>query len=160
MADGVFEHDERLLVLSARLRSLSRRYGDRELHRSVMARVGLDLDQAAAITLVQLLESAPIRSTDLAAALRIDPSTASRHVAALARLRYVARQADHKDGRASLLVLTDAGADAAKRLLDGWLEFNGLLLAEMSPEDVDRLIELVDLLLTQYERAASIIRAH
>lgn len=68
-----------------------------------------DYDVTQTFLLVRLIERGPIRATELAGLACADPSTVSRHVAALVKAGLVERQADPADGRASLLVATDAG---------------------------------------------------
>lgn len=68
-----------------------------------------DSEWAAHTLLDQLVISGPMRAAALAECTFTDPSTVSRHVAALVRDGLVERRADPIDGRASLLVITDAG---------------------------------------------------
>ncbi|NDK88133.1 MarR family transcriptional regulator [Gordonia desulfuricans] len=65
--------------------------------------------ETAAFKALFPLSRNPMRSRELAAELTADPSTVSRHVAALVDLGLVRREADPADGRATLLVITDAG---------------------------------------------------
>ena len=57
----------------------------------------------------------PLRAGALADCLQSDPSTVSRQVAALVKDGLLERRADPDDGRASLLVLTDAATRRAGR---------------------------------------------
>lgn len=66
-------------------------------------------DRAALVLLFPLARSGPLRQSALAEAVHADPSTVSRHVALLVERGLVRRLADASDGRASRLVLTDAG---------------------------------------------------
>lgn len=68
-----------------------------------------DSEWAAHTLLDQLVTSGPLRAATLAECTFTDPSTVSRHVAALVRDGLVERRADPIDGRASLLVITAAG---------------------------------------------------
>jgi DNA-binding MarR family transcriptional regulator/SAM-dependent methyltransferase len=68
-----------------------------------------DYDVTQTFLLVRLVERGPIRATELAELACADPSTISRQVAGLVKAGLVERQADPADGRASLLVATDAG---------------------------------------------------
>jgi DNA-binding MarR family transcriptional regulator len=68
-----------------------------------------DSEWAAHTLLDQLVQSGPMRAAALAECTFTDPSTVSRHVAALVRDGLVERRADPIDGRASLLVITDEG---------------------------------------------------
>ena len=88
-------------------------------------------DRAAFVLLHPLVRLGPLRQGALAEPVRADPSTVSRHVAALVAEGLVQRVADESDGRASRLVVTDAGLAALEqlgrdraavldRITDGW----------------------------------------
>ena len=66
-------------------------------------------DRAALVLLFPLVRLGPLRQGALAELLHADPSTVSRHVAALVDKGLVRRVADEADGRASRLVVTDSG---------------------------------------------------
>ena len=63
----------------------------------------------ATMLLFHLCKDGPQRSSALAAAACVDPSTVSRQVADLVDLGLVERRADPHDGRATLLAATDRG---------------------------------------------------
>ena len=73
-------------------------------------------DRAALVLLFPLERLGPLRQGALAELVHADPSTVSRHVAALIEQGLVHRVADESDGRASRLVVTDAGRAALGRL--------------------------------------------
>jgi DNA-binding MarR family transcriptional regulator len=66
-------------------------------------------DRAALVLLFPLARLGPLRQGALAELVHADPSTVSRHVAALVERGLVQRVADESDGRASRLHVTDAG---------------------------------------------------
>jgi DNA-binding MarR family transcriptional regulator len=66
-------------------------------------------DGAALVLLFPLVRMGPLRQGALADLVHADPSTVSRHVAALVERGLVQRVADESDGRASRLHVTDAG---------------------------------------------------
>jgi DNA-binding MarR family transcriptional regulator len=66
-------------------------------------------DRAALVLLFPLVRLGPLRQGALAEQVHADPSTISRHVAALVERGLVQRVADETDGRASRLHVTDAG---------------------------------------------------
>jgi DNA-binding MarR family transcriptional regulator len=66
-------------------------------------------DRAALVLLFPLVRLGPLRQSALAELVHADPSTVSRHVAALVERGLVQRVADESDGRASRLHVTDAG---------------------------------------------------
>ncbi|MDT0274760.1 MarR family winged helix-turn-helix transcriptional regulator [Blastococcus goldschmidtiae] len=69
-------------------------------------------DRAALVLLYPLTRLGPLRQGALADELRADPSTVSRHVAVLVGEGLARRVADPADGRATRLVVTDAGLAA------------------------------------------------
>ena len=77
---------------------------------------GSDRDRAALVLLFPLQRLGPLRQGALADLVHADPSTISRHVAALVERGLVRRVADESDGRASRLVVTDAGSAALQAL--------------------------------------------
>ena len=77
---------------------------------------GTDRDRAALVLLFPLERLGPLRQGALADLIHADPSTISRHVAALVERGLVRRVADETDGRASRLVVTDDGKAALEAL--------------------------------------------
>src|SRR5215207_7419647 len=73
-------------------------------------------DRAALVLLFPLVRLGPLRQGALADLVHADPSTISRHVAVLVEKGLVRRVADETDGRASRLVVTDAGKAALEAL--------------------------------------------
>ncbi|SFF58826.1 MarR family winged helix-turn-helix transcriptional regulator [Blastococcus tunisiensis] len=73
-------------------------------------------DRAALVLLHPLVRLGPLRQGALAELVHADPSTVSRHVAALVDQGLVRRVADETDGRASRLLVTDAGHAALESL--------------------------------------------
>ncbi|TKJ16554.1 MarR family transcriptional regulator [Blastococcus sp. CCUG 61487] len=69
-------------------------------------------DRAALVLLYPLVRLGPLRQGALADEMHADPSTVSRHVAVLVAEGLVRRVADETDGRATRLVVTDAGRAA------------------------------------------------
>lgn len=93
--------------------------------------------------LVHLVKTGPLRSSELAAAACVDPSTVSRQVAQLVKHELVERQADPVDGRASLLVATEAGHAAfaaLRRLREATF---ARVVADWPERDVRRLADLL-----------------
>ena len=73
-------------------------------------------DRAALVLLFPLARLGPLRQGALADLVHADPSTVSRHVAALVEQGLVRRVADESDGRASRLHVTEAGHAALEAL--------------------------------------------
>ena len=93
--------------------------------------------------LVHLVKSGPLRSADLASVACVDPSTISRQVAQLVKHGLVERQADPADGRASLLVATDAGQAAFAELRRIREVTFARIVADWPERDVRRLVGLL-----------------
>jgi DNA-binding MarR family transcriptional regulator len=77
---------------------------------------GENRDSAALVLLYPLCRLGPVRQGALADVVHADPSTVSRHVSTLVDQGLVRRVADESDGRASRLVVTDAGQAALDAL--------------------------------------------
>ena len=73
-------------------------------------------ERAALVLLFPIHRVGPVRQGALAELVHADPSTVSRHVAALVDQGLVRRVADESDGRASRLVITDEGHHAMQDL--------------------------------------------
>ncbi|GAB19194.1 putative MarR family transcriptional regulator [Gordonia effusa NBRC 100432] len=102
------------------------------------------------------LAGAPMRTSRLAEIMVTDPSTVSRHVASLVELGYIRREADPDDGRATLLVATEAGMARAEEvrahrrsrlytLLDGWTGAELETLVALLTRFVDAAEEFVSI---------------
>jgi DNA-binding MarR family transcriptional regulator len=110
-----------------------------------------DLPSFGWALLVPLERDGAQRCSALAARAGIDVSVASRQLAVLERSGHVERSPDPDDGRASLLSLTSAGADAlaatralradwALTALAGWDEDDARLLSDL----LERLVRDLD----------------
>jgi DNA-binding MarR family transcriptional regulator len=126
-------------------------------HLSVRASTSLygDLPSYGWAVLVPLEQDGEQRCSTLAATLGIDVSVASRQVAALERAGYVERRPDPRDGRASLLRLTDTGSAAlatTRVLRNDWA---ASALADWDEDDAVRFSELVERLLHDLERSTT-----
>lgn len=95
------------------------------------------------------------RCSALAAQAGIDVSVASRQIAVLERAGHVERRPDPEDGRASLLSLTPAGAEAmaaTRALRSDWALG---ALAGWDEEDARTLGDLLDRLVADLETAGT-----
>ncbi|MGY1811552.1 MarR family winged helix-turn-helix transcriptional regulator [Blastococcus sp. SYSU D00820] len=113
-----------------------------------------DLPSFGWALLLPLEQEGEQRCSALATRAGIDVSVASRQVAVLERAGYVSRRPDPRDGRASLLALTEAGrtamagtravrSDWAAGALADWSEQDALTLSalvERLADDMDRLL--------------------
>ena len=99
------DRDDPVRLLSEQLPRFMRLiHGLKNQHAAVGGR-----DRAAHVLLFPLCRVGALRQSALADLVHADPSTVSRHVAALVERGLVQRVADETDGRASRLLVTDAG---------------------------------------------------
>jgi DNA-binding MarR family transcriptional regulator len=76
------------------------------------------VDKAGLAVLHELRRLGTIRPSDLAAQMRLDLSTISRHLHSLERQGLVQRTADPDDARAQRISITTGGSDVLKRMMD------------------------------------------
>src|SRR4051794_7389916 len=89
-------------------------------HQRMVSETGVHVERAGVVALAVLADRGSVRLSELAAALQVDISTASRQVRKLEDAGLVARTPDANDGRASLLALTEHGRDSQRRLREHW----------------------------------------
>ena len=104
-------------------------------------------DLAALILLFPLQRLGPLRQSALAEAVHADPSTVSRHVALLVERGLVLRVADESDGRASRLVLTDAGQAQLDQLRAERVAYLRTVTADWTDDELETFTTLFDRLL-------------
>jgi len=85
--------------------------------------------------LIRLAKEGPMRASDLADQLCADPSTVSRQVANLVKGGLIERKADPNDGRASILVPTEAGLARISMLVQRRGQVFAPIIAHWSDED-------------------------
>jgi DNA-binding MarR family transcriptional regulator len=101
------------------------------------------IEWAGSMLLLQLCKDGPQRSSALAAAVCVDPSTVSRQIGDLVDLGLVERRADPHDGRATLLAATAAGEMRYQQLHERRDRAFALMLADWSDPDVSALVDLL-----------------
>lgn len=105
-------------------------HGLKDLNAYSLETSGIRCEQAGAHVLGRLALLGPVRLTELAHALGLDPSSVSRQVTALERSGWVVREKDPQDQRAQRLELTDKG-----RVVVGLLrEARQQALRELTPD--------------------------
>jgi DNA-binding MarR family transcriptional regulator len=108
----------------------------------MLAVAASDVEWSAHLLLKQIRTDGPLRAATLSDALRSDPSTVSRQVAALVKDGLLERRSDPEDGRASLLALTPKAEvvlaehdqirlERFAEMLDGWTDTELRQFAEM-----------------------------
>lgn len=125
----------------------------RLIHAAKAQGASADRDRAALVLLFPLVRLGPLRQGALADLMHADPSTVSRHVAALVERGLVQRVADESDGRASRLVVTEEGHQALAVLRgerEGHFE---RVTADWSVEDLTTFTTLFGRLLDDFANA-------
>lgn len=93
-----------------------------------------DISVTQCHALEALVEQGPMRSQDLAAALRLDKSTTTRVIDALVRKGHVERAPDPDDARAVSLRAAASGRSLYRRINNGLVQQQVELLRGTSPE--------------------------
>jgi len=120
------------------------RYGNLpRIHDQVCALSGTRLDRSAYGLLHAVDTAGPLRLSELAQLLGVEPSTVSRQVKELARAGLLARASDPADGRAHHLALTAAGRRSLVRVRAARDQVAGAILAGWADEDVAVLAGLL-----------------
>jgi len=112
----------------------------------------------ATATLVRMLavrtrSGLPTQVGDVAHALRVDMSVASRQVSQLVDDGLVERTVDSDDRRARTLRLTAAGLERADAIDKALITATADLLSDWTPQDVAAAIELIVRLTATFDRA-------
>lgn len=115
--------------------------GLKELNAQVLEQSGVRCEVAGAQVLGRLDQLGPVRLTELACALGLDPSSVSRQVSGLERSGWVSREEDPSDGRATRLRLTPSGADVVAVLREARAEALARVTPEWTPDDLDELAD-------------------
>ena len=115
------------------------------LYGSIRARVtsGPDGEPSPLFLLVKLAHLGPSRASDLAEYMCADPSTVSRQVSSLVKSGLIERRADPADGRASILVPTELGAQRVREQERRRGDTVIPVLTDWSVEDRDNLLRLL-----------------
>ncbi len=108
-------------------------------HELFARRSGVSLERGALIVLARLDEFGPIRPSELARILSVEPSTATRHIQDLERRGLVDKHPDPSDGRSCVVDLTIEGRSALGRYRAARRELFEEILGDW---DVDQLAAL------------------
>jgi DNA-binding MarR family transcriptional regulator len=112
---------------------------------------GVQLERAAYVTLVHIAALDGARLSELASALGIDVSTASRHVKRLVESGYVEVSTDPVDARARRYRPSPTGTDALCRVRDARRAHLARVLGGWDEDDVSRLADGLDRLVDTLE---------
>ena len=127
--------------LAGELVRLSR--GTQAMRSHLAARGPQQVEWSTYVLLFHLVKEGPQRSSALAEAVHVDPSTVSRQVAQLVKLGLAERRADPDDGRACLLVASVEGERVWEAMQERRNRSIGAVVADWPSADVHRLTELL-----------------
>ena len=133
--------DEQLRIAIA-MRELRRGAAMQRFRERVYGHSALDMGQHDALEVIIALGEA--RMGDLAAALRVDPSTATRAVARLEEAGLVERRRADSDARAVVVAPTPAGTALYERAADTARAALAELFGRFAPGEQTALADLLD----------------
>lgn len=136
-------HDSIARIESA-LILLVRRATDPRGNRRINQAAGIEIERASAVMLARVEELEPARLSDLAEAVGVDTSTASRQVARLVEHGLVDRGADPDDRRASAHRLSPAGRSARRKLAAARRQWFEDVLAGFDPVEREQFAGLLE----------------
>jgi DNA-binding MarR family transcriptional regulator len=116
----------------------------RQLMYGTAAGDGPALDVAQGDALDAILELGPVRMGELAQALRVDASTATRTVARLADAGLVERQEGSADRRVVEIVATDAGRHLQAEMVRTATDTLAQILGAFEPDEAETLAGLME----------------
>ena len=114
------------------------------LHEHVASRAGIECERAGFLVMRRVVSGGPIRVTDLARDLGLDPSTISRHLRAVETRDWVRRVPDPDDRRAALVTATKSGERVVARLEAERRRVLADVLAGWDQTDRDALFDLTE----------------
>jgi DNA-binding MarR family transcriptional regulator len=112
------------------------------------------VDAASVFVLHHVAANAPVRLSELARCMALDPSTVSRHVGQLERHGYLTRSGDPDDRRAARLRLTGKGQAVMDEAMRARIAVLDQAVAGWSEADLDTLTMLMTRLAEALDRQA------
>lgn len=110
-----------------------------------------DVDSATQMLLRTMAAEGPLRASALAVCVQSDLSTVSRQVAAMVTRGLLERRADPVDGRASLLVVTEAGQAMIAEHEHARAAFFEQVLSGWSPGELGQFVHMLERFTTAYD---------
>lgn len=112
---------------------------------AVMQRSRMLTREGAPMTaiLIHLVKHGPMRPADLAAAMHVEPSTVSRHLAQLVADGAVDRTVDPTDGRAYIVTATKRGQQRVEAAVADRVAIFEQVMAEWSDDDLRSFARLI-----------------
>ena len=117
----------------------------------LLAAASDNIDSANQVLLRTVASEGPMRASALATSVQSDLSTVSRQVAALVTRALLERRADPVDGRASLLVVTEAGHAVITEYEHARGAFFEEVLTGWTPQELRQFSQLLERFTTAYD---------
>jgi DNA-binding MarR family transcriptional regulator len=149
-------HDDDFTALERALVRVARAVGRLELPGHA---AGVSLGKEAYWMLVRVDEFGPMRSSDLAAVLKVDASAISRHSQKLVAAGLLERTIDPVDGRACLLAVSERGREAMEEAVSFRRAQLAELLNEWSDRDRAHLTALLDRLADDLQQPRRVMQS-
>jgi DNA-binding MarR family transcriptional regulator len=137
---------EAIVQIQGYLQIMSQSMNQVRAHEHLLQAAGVRIDKAGIALLFKLQRhgDSPLRVTDLADLLGVDPPTVTRKVQQLERLGFVIREADAEDGRATRIQLTQEGRDTLESVLVAHREFLARVFATWADKDLKTFASLLE----------------
>lgn len=139
------DHDA--AALARELDAFVRSWWRSDTRMAVLRAAGVNLNTTDTDTLWDLQSSGPSRPQHVAARIRIGAPSITKAAARLSSAGLVASAPDATDGRATLLSLTPAGEEVARRLRDTGDDVIGRLVSDWTSDEVRQFTRLTARLL-------------
>ncbi|OIK12698.1 transcriptional regulator [Bacillus sp. MUM 13] len=97
------------------------------------------LDRSGYILLSKVIDGNPAGINEIAEELKLNVSTASRQVAALEEKEYISRTPDQKNGRISLITITDLGREVFNSVKKARTDAYAAILHNWPKKDLEEL---------------------
>ena len=137
-------NDDPIAAIEQGLTGVVRQANLPRAHARFAAAAGVPLlDKSAYFVLGRIGDEGPMRLSELADALGVEPSTVSRQVSELERAGFVERRTDERDARASRLFLTRSGQRTLANLRRARRELITELVADWTAEERTTLARLL-----------------
>jgi DNA-binding MarR family transcriptional regulator len=153
MSVGVTELVEQI---DAALIHLVRRASLPRTHDTFARESGVSIDRGALIVLARLCDLGPIRPSELARLLSVEPSTVTRHVQDLGRRSLVAKRPDPTDGRSCVIELTAEGRRTLERYRTVRRRMLAAVLSDWEPDELAHLATSLDRLVLDLDRLTEV----
>jgi DNA-binding MarR family transcriptional regulator len=130
--------------LESAMSALSLRGHLSRLHACLTDAAGIQVDRAGYLVLRAVAADGPMRLTELATRMQVEPSTMSRHAAELTSRGWLEKQRDPGDRRACHLGVTDAGRDIVSGVEAARRRVLRSVLANWDAADRSRFVDLTE----------------